>query len=86
MADFEKSIKDLETIIEKLSTGDLSLKESVDLYEKGVKLSKSMEKQLNENEKKISIILEDKEQDFDNSKQKEKAKQMTLGESTDGEL
>lgn len=86
MADFEKSIKDLETIIEKLSTGDLSLKESVELYEKGVKLSKSMEKQLNENEKKISIILEDKEQDFDNSKQKEKAKQMTLGESTDGEL
>lgn len=86
MADFEKSIKDLETIIEKLSTGDLSLKESVELYEKGVKLSKSMEKQLNENEKKISIILEDKEQDFDNSKQKEKAKQMTLGESADGEL
>lgn len=83
MADFEKCIGDLESIIEQLGGGELSLKETIDLYEKGVKLSKSLEKTLNENEKKITIILEDKEEPFDNSTQSKKAKQMTLGDNLD---
>lgn len=83
MADFEKSIKDLETIIEKLNGGELTLKESIELYEKGIKLAKSMEKQLDETEKKVSIILEGKEEAFDNSIQNKKVKQMEIGESAD---
>ena len=55
MADFEKSVKDLEGIIEKLSEGELTLKESVELYEKGIKLAKAMEKKLDETEKKVNI-------------------------------
>lgn len=80
MAEFEKSVKDLETIIEKLNGGELTLKESIELYEKGIKLAKSMEKQLDDTEKKINIILEGKEEPFDNSKQRAKSKQMELGE------
>ena len=80
MAEFEKSVKDLETIIEKLNGGELTLKESIELYEKGIKLAKSMEKQLDDTEKKINIILEGKEEPFDNSTQTEKTKQMELGE------
>lgn len=80
MADFEKNVKDLESIIEKLNGGELTLKESIELYEKGIKLAKNMEKQLDETEKKINIILDGKEEDFDNSKQAEKIKQMELGE------
>lgn len=83
MADFEKSVKDLEEIIEKLSEGELTLKESVELYEKGIKLAKAMEKKLDETEKKVNIILEGKEEPFENSEQKQKAKQMPLGESVD---
>lgn len=80
MAEFEKNVKDLEAILEKLGGSDLSLKESIELYEKGVKLAKTMEKQLDETEKKINIIIDGKEEEFDNSKQNEKALQMKLGE------
>lgn len=80
MADFEKSVKELDAIIEKLNGGELTLKESIEFYEKGIKLAKSMEKQLDETEKKINIILDGKEESFDNSEQVQKTKQMELGE------
>lgn len=83
MAEFEKNVKDLESVIEKLSAGDLSLKESMALYEKGIKLARTMEKQLDETEKKVNIILEGKEEAFDNSVQQAKVMQMEIGEKNE---
>ncbi len=37
---FEDSIKELEKISEKLESGEVSLEESIELYEKGIALSK----------------------------------------------
>ena len=79
--DFEKSVKELEIIIDKLNQGDLPLEESIDLYEKGIKLTKQLEKALDANQKRVSIILEGKEQPFDNTIQDEKTKQMTIGDA-----
>ena len=38
---FEEKLKELEEIVNKLDSGNVSLEESIALFEKGVKLSKS---------------------------------------------
>jgi exodeoxyribonuclease VII small subunit len=58
---FEKALKDLETTVEKLEQGDLSLDESLKLFEKGVKLAKFLRSELEKAEKKVEILLKDEE-------------------------
>jgi len=38
--DFEAAIVELETIVKKLEEGDLALEQSLQLYERGVQLSR----------------------------------------------
>lgn len=54
---FEQSMKELEQIAEKLSDGDISLDESIRLFEDGMKLSKSCQKILENAEKKVNILI-----------------------------
>lgn len=54
---FEESLKELEEIVEKLEAGDVSLDESIKLFENGMKLSKSCQKMLDTAEKKVSVLL-----------------------------
>lgn len=62
MADkFETSIKELEEIVKALESGSVSLDESLELFEKGVKLTKSCQKLLDEAEKKVSVLVNDGE-------------------------
>ena len=58
---YEKDYKKLEEIVKKLESGDISLDESVKLYEEGVALYKSMEKTLKEYEGKINVMSENLE-------------------------
>jgi exodeoxyribonuclease VII small subunit len=54
---FEKSLTELEKIVEKMEAGGLSLNESLSLFEKGVKLARSLREELDKAEKKIAILL-----------------------------
>jgi exodeoxyribonuclease VII small subunit len=56
---FEKALSDLESIVEKLEKGGLSLNESLALFEKGVKLAKFLRGELGKAEKKVEILLKD---------------------------
>ncbi len=47
MAKFEEKLKKLETIVEKLSSPDLPLDESLKLFEEGVNLVKELNEELN---------------------------------------
>ena len=58
---YEKDYKKLEEIVKKLESGDISLDESVKLYEEGVTLYKSLEKTLKEYEGKINVMSENLE-------------------------
>ena len=58
MADFEKRLADLETIVERLEQGELPLDESVRLFEEGMKLSESCKKELNDAEGRIQVLIE----------------------------
>lgn len=61
---FEESIKELEKIVESLERGDIGLEESLDLFEKGIKLSKACNEMLDKAEKKVSILINGEKQDF----------------------
>lgn len=54
---FEETIKKLEMIANDLETGNLSLDESVQKFEEGMKLSKECTKMLDDAEKRISILI-----------------------------
>jgi exodeoxyribonuclease VII small subunit len=58
MATFEEQLTALEGVVEKLERGDLSLDESVSLFEEGLKLSNACKSELEAAEGKIQVLLE----------------------------
>lgn len=56
---FESSLGDLEKIVRKLEDGDLSLEESLKLFEDGVRLSRECQERLTQAERRIEILLKD---------------------------
>jgi exodeoxyribonuclease VII small subunit len=56
--DFESAIAELETIVKSLEEGDLPLEKSLELYERGVQLSRFCQARLDEAEKRIEILNE----------------------------
>jgi exodeoxyribonuclease VII small subunit len=56
--DFEAAITELETIVKKLEEGDQALEASLQLYERGVQLSRFCHAQLEQAEKRIEILNE----------------------------
>ena len=56
--DFETAIAELETIVKKLEEGDFALEASLQLYERGVHLSRFCHARLEEAEKRIEILNE----------------------------
>jgi exodeoxyribonuclease VII small subunit len=58
MPSFETQLTELEKVVEKLEKGDLSLEESVTLFERGVHLSNACKKQLAAAESRIQVLLE----------------------------
>ena len=61
---FEKSLKQLEQIVQDLESGDLTLEKAMKKFEEGVKLSKFCSEKLDETEKKISVLLRDQKGDI----------------------
>ena len=56
--DFEAAIAELESIVKKLEEGDLPLEKSLELYERGVQLSRFCHSRLEEAERRIEIVNE----------------------------
>jgi exodeoxyribonuclease VII small subunit len=55
--DFERSLARLEQVVKKLESPELSLDEAMKLFEEGVKLSRECQKQLEEAEARVEILL-----------------------------
>lgn len=64
---FDESLSRLETIARELELGDLSLEQSLELFEEGMVLSKQCVKRLEEAEKKIEILQKGGGQDTANA-------------------
>ncbi len=58
---FEGAVAELEEVVEQLESGELSLDDSLAAFEKGVGLVKFCNHKLNEVEKKVELLIKDKE-------------------------
>ena len=54
---FEKNLNRLEEIVGTMEEGDLSLDDSLKLFEEGVKLSRQCQEQLDKAEQKVKLLL-----------------------------
>lgn len=76
---FEEALKKLEKIVEDLEGGTLSLDDSLEKYEEGIRLSKACSKKLEVARKKVEILLKSEDgsaelKPFDESEAEEEAK------------
>ncbi len=58
---FEDALVRLETIVTELERGELPLDESLKIFEEGIKLSKSCLKILDDAERKVEILVQEKD-------------------------
>ena len=66
---FEKTLDQLEELVEDMEHGDLSLEESLKSFEKGIKLTRDCQTALNDAEQKVQMLIEENNElttvDFD---------------------
>lgn len=55
--DFEKKLNRLDEIVGKMEKGDMTLEDSLKLFEEGVRLSKECHERLNEAEAKVKLLV-----------------------------
>lgn len=56
---YEEAIKELEEIVDKLNSGNVTLDDSIKLYSRGIELANLCDKKIKEVTEKISIINRD---------------------------
>jgi exodeoxyribonuclease VII small subunit len=54
---FERCLEELEKVVKELEGGDLPLERSLELFEKGIQLSNSCRKQLEEAETRVETLI-----------------------------
>ena len=58
---FEEEIKDLETLVNQIDSGELTLEESISAFERVVALVKSLNRKLDEVERKVELLTRNAE-------------------------
>jgi len=56
---FEQSMSELDELVEALENGELSLEDSLTAFEKGIKLTKTCQQQLDQAQQKVSLLVGD---------------------------
>ena len=57
-ADFEHALADLQTLVERLENGELSLEDSLSAFEQGIRLTRECQGALTQAEQKVQTLLE----------------------------
>ena len=57
-AGFEEQLKELEELVAKMEGGDLPLEESLELFERGIQLSRELQKSLQAASLRVTKLLE----------------------------
>ncbi|WP_349431405.1 exodeoxyribonuclease VII small subunit [Methylomarinum sp. Ch1-1] len=55
---FEDSMAELEQLVEQMEQGDITLEESLQSFERGIKLTRICQKALQDAEQKVQVLLE----------------------------
>ncbi len=54
---FERELEELEAVVKRLESGDMPLEESLKLFERGVALSDSCRRQLDDAETRVELLI-----------------------------
>lgn len=57
--DLEQSIAELESLVQAMESGDLTLEQSLEHFERGVKLTRNCQEALTKAEQKVKILMQD---------------------------
>lgn len=55
---FERSLEELETLVDQMEQGELSLEESLKAFEQGIKLTRDCQQALTKAEQKVQTLIE----------------------------
>ncbi|MEH6470479.1 MAG: exodeoxyribonuclease VII small subunit [Halopseudomonas sp.] len=58
ISDFETSLAELESLVNKMEQGDLSLEASLQAFEQGILLTRDCQQKLNQAEQKVQVLIE----------------------------
>jgi len=61
MPSFEESLKRLETVVDQLEKGELTLEESLKLFEEGVNLTANCKQELDAAEGKVQMLVKQRD-------------------------
>ena len=64
MPSFEESLKRLEAVVDQLEKGELTLEESLKLFEEGVNLTASCKQELDAAEGKVQTLIKQRDGSF----------------------
>ncbi|HEU18124.1 MAG TPA: exodeoxyribonuclease VII small subunit [Deltaproteobacteria bacterium] len=56
---FEEALERLESIVKKMEQGEMTLEESLDAFEEGIKLSRFCSKKLDDIERRVEVLLKE---------------------------
>lgn len=57
--EFEASLQELESIVDRMEKGEMSLEQSLKDFERGVQLTRQCQQALKDAEQKVSILMKD---------------------------
>lgn len=60
---FESSLENLESIVDQMEQGELSLEESLKAFEQGIKLTRECQSALLKAEQKVQMLIEEDDED-----------------------
>lgn len=63
---FEEMMQELENIVQKLDNETISLEESLNLYQRGMKLSTACDTTLKDAEKKVNKLMQEEAEEQEN--------------------
>lgn len=56
--DFEESLGALEALVQKMEQGDMSLEQSLEAFEQGVRLTRECQQRLQQAEQRVQLLME----------------------------
>lgn len=59
LPDFETALEELETLVEAMETGDITLEESLTKFERGIALTRQCQQALKQAEQKVQILMQE---------------------------
>lgn len=71
--DFEQSLRKLEEIVRKMEQGELTLENSLEAFEEGVRLTRNCQSALQKAEQKVNILVENSDGEFSSTVFSEKS-------------